>query len=157
MRAVLQRVSEASVSVDGQVVGKIGRGLLIYLGVAAGDQSADIEYTVSKIATLRLFPGRSTEELAKADSRMNLSVGDIGGAILLVSQFTLCGDVRKGRRPSFDGAEKPAVARERYEEALASFRRTGLPVEAGVFQADMQVSSVNDGPVTFILDSRDMR
>jgi D-tyrosyl-tRNA(Tyr) deacylase len=149
MRAVLQRVAEASVSVDGQVVGRIGRGLLVYLGVAAGDQSADIEYTVSKIRDLRVF--------GDGEGKMNLSVADVGGSLLVISQFTLCGDIRKGRRPSFDGAEKPAAARERYEEALASFRRTGLPVEAGVFQADMQVSSVNDGPVTFILDSRDMR
>jgi len=133
------------VSVDGQVVGRIGRGLLVYLGVAAGDQSADIDYIVSKIRDLRVF--------ADAHGKMNLAVGDAGGAILLVSQFTLCGDTRKGRRPSFDGAEKPAAARERYEETLAGLRRTGLPVEAGVFQEDMQVASVNDGPVTFWLDS----
>ena len=145
MRALLQRVAEASVSVDGQVVGAIGRGLLVYVGVAAGDGSADIEYITSKIRDLRVF--------SDADGKMNLSVGEVGGSILLVSQFTLCGDVRKGRRPSFDGAEKPAAARERYEDTLASLRRTGLPVEAGVFQADMQVASVNDGPVTFWLDS----
>lgn len=145
MRALLQRVAEASVSVDGQVVGAIGRGLLVYVGVAAGDGSADIEYITSKVRDLRVF--------SDADGKMNLSVGEVGGSILLVSQFTLCGDVRKGRRPSFDGAEKPAAARERYEDTLASLRRTGLPVEAGVFQADMQVASVNDGPVTFWLDS----
>lgn len=146
MRAVLQRVSEASVSVDGQVVGRIGRGLLIYLGVAAGDQTADIEYIVSKIRDLRVF--------SDADGKMNLSVSDVGGAVLLVSQFTLCGDVRKGRRPSFDAAEKPGVARERYDDTLEALRQTGLPVEAGVFQADMQVASVNDGPVTFWMDSQ---
>lgn len=145
MRALLQRVAEASVSVDGQLVGAIGRGLLVYVGVAAGDGSADIEYITSKVRDLRVF--------SDADGKMNLSVGEVGGSILLVSQFTLCGDVRKGRRPSFDGAEKPAAARERYEDTLASLRRTGLPVEAGVFQADMQVASVNDGPVTFWLDS----
>jgi D-aminoacyl-tRNA deacylase len=145
MRAVLQRVSSASVSVDGQVVGRIGRGLLVYLGVAAGDQTADIDYIVSKIKDLRVF--------ADDEGKMNLSIGDIGGAVLLVSQFTLCGDVRKGRRPSFDGAEKPETAHARYDEMLASLRRTGLSVETGVFQADMQVASLNDGPVTFWLDS----
>jgi len=146
VRAVLQRVSEASVSVDGQVVGRIGRGLLVYLGVAAGDQSADIEYIVSKIRDVRVFGDDA--------GKMNLSVGDAGGSVLLISQFTLCGDLRKGRRPSFDGAEKPEAARARYDETLASLRRTGLTVEAGVFQADMQVASVNDGPVTFLIDSR---
>lgn len=145
MRAVLQRVSEASVSVDGHVVGRIGRGLLVYLGVAAGDGSADIDYIVSKISELRVF--------ADAEGKMNLSVRDTGGAVLLVSQFTLCGDTRNGRRPSFLGAEKPDAARARYEDALAALRQTGLSVEAGVFQADMQVASVNDGPVTFWLDS----
>jgi D-tyrosyl-tRNA(Tyr) deacylase len=134
--------------VDGQVVGRIRRGLLVYLGVAGGDESADIDYIVSKIRDLRVF--------ADEAGKMNLSVGDAGGSVLLVSQFTLCGDVRKGRRPSFDGAEKPEMARARYEETLAGLRRTGLPVEAGVFQADMQVASVNDGPVTFWIDSRDL-
>jgi D-tyrosyl-tRNA(Tyr) deacylase len=146
MRAVLQRVRSASVSVDGQIAGRIGPGLLVYLGVAAGDQTADIEYIVSKIRDLRVF--------GDAAGKMNVSVADVGGAVLLVSQFTLCGDVRNGRRPSFDAAEKPAIARERYEDTLASLRRTGLTVEAGVFQADMQVESVNDGPVTFWIDSR---
>ena len=145
MRAVLQRVSEASVSVDGQVVGRIGRGLLVYLGVAAGDQTADIDYVVSKIRDLRVF--------ADEAGKMNLSVVDAAGSVLLVSQFTLCGDVNNGRRPSFVTAEKPAIARERHDEALAALRRTGLAVEAGVFQADMKVASVNDGPVTFLLDS----
>jgi D-tyrosyl-tRNA(Tyr) deacylase len=118
---------------------------LVYLGVAAGDQSADIDYIVSKIRDLRVF--------SDGEGKMNLSVGDVGGSVLLVSQFTLCGDVRNGRRPSFVGAEKPALARERYDAALAALRSTGLPVEAGVFQADMKVASVNDGPVTFIVDS----
>ena len=146
MRAVLQRVSEASVSVDGQDVGRIGRGLLVYLGVVAGDQSADIEYIVSKIRDLRVF--------ADEAGKMNLSVEDAGGSVLLISQFTLCGDVNNGRRPSFVAAEKPVIARERYDETLATLRRTGLTVEAGVFQADMKVASVNDGPVTFWLDSQ---
>ncbi len=145
MRAVVQRVREASVSVDGQIVGQIDHGLLVYLGVAAGDDGADIEYIVAKVRDVRIF--------SDAEGKMNRSVQDEGGAVLLVSQFTLCGDVRKGRRPAFDGAEKPAEARQRYDETLAALRATGLPVSAGVFQADMQVASVNDGPVTILLDS----
>lgn len=145
MRAVVQRVREASVSVDGQIVGQIAQGLLVYLGVAAGDGPADIEYVVSKVRDLRIF--------SDTDGKMNRSVVDVAGSVLLVSQFTLGGDVRKGRRPSFDGAEKPDVARERYTETLAALRATGLPVSAGVFQADMQVASINDGPVTILLDS----
>jgi D-tyrosyl-tRNA(Tyr) deacylase len=145
VRAVVQRVSEAAVSVNGQVVGRIERGLLVYLGVAAGDGTADIEYIVSKVRDLRIFED--------ADGKMNRSVVDAGGAVLLVSQFTLSGDVRRGRRPSFDAAEVPAVARERYDETLAALRATGLPVEAGVFQAHMHVAAVNDGPVTILLDS----
>ena len=145
MRAVVQRVSEASVSVDGQVVGDIQNGLLVYLGVAAGDGPADIEYIVSKIHGLRIFED--------ADGKMNRSVADAGGAVLLVSQFTLSGDARNGRRPSFIGAEKPDLAKGRYNETLAALRATGLPVAAGVFQAQMHVASINDGPVTILLDS----
>lgn len=132
-------------SVDGQVVGRIGAGLLIYLGVAAGDGAADIEYIVSKARELRIFED--------ADGKMNRSIVDVGGAVLLVSQFTLSGDARKGRRPSFAGAEAPAVARERYDQTTVAMRATGLQVETGVFQADMQVASINDGPVTILLDS----
>ncbi len=145
MRAVVQRVSEASVSVDGQIVGRIARGLLVYLGVAAGDGSADIDYIVSKVRGLRIFED--------GDGKMNHSVVDAGGAVLLVSQFTLSGDARRGRRPSFDAAEAPAVARTRYEETLAALRLAGLSVSAGVFQSHMHVASVNDGPVTILLDS----
>jgi len=145
MRAVVQRVSEASVSVDGRVAGRIDRGLLVYLGVAAGDGPADIEYIVSKVRGLRVFED--------ANGKMNLSVVDVGGAVLLVSQFTLSGDARNGRRPSFITAETPAIARERYDEAMAAMRATGLPVAAGVFQAHMHVASINDGPVTILLDS----
>lgn len=145
MRAVVQRVSEASVSVDGQVAGRIDRGLLVYLGVAVGDGPADIEYIVSKVRGLRIFED--------ADGKMNRSVEDAGGAILLVSQFTLSGDVRNGRRPSFITAETPDVARGRYAEVLDAMRATGLPVAAGVFQAHMHVASINDGPVTILLDS----
>ena len=146
MRAVVQRVSEASVSVDGVLVGRVDRGLLVYLGVAVGDGPADIDYIVSKVRGLRIFED--------ADGKMNRSVEDVGGGVLMVSQFTLSGDARNGRRPSFIGAEVPAVARERYEETLEALRATGLPVAAGVFQAHMQVASVNDGPITILLDSR---
>jgi D-tyrosyl-tRNA(Tyr) deacylase len=133
------------VSVDGQVVGQIGPGLLVYLGVAAGDGSADIDYIVSKVRDLRVFEDET--------GKMNRSVLDTGGAVLLVSQFTLSGDVRKGRRPSFDAAEAPAMARTRYDDALSALRATGLPVAAGVFQSHMRVASINDGPVTILLDS----
>ena len=145
MRAVVQRVSEASVFVGGQVVGRINRGVLVYLGVAVGDGPADIEYIVAKIKDLRIFED--------VEGKMNLSVTDARGSVLLVSQFTLCGDARNGRRPSFIGAEKPAAARETYEATMASLRATGLQVEAGMFQTDMQVASVNDGPITILLDS----
>jgi len=146
MRAVLQRVSAASVTVDGRVVGQIGRGLLVLLGVAVGDTEADLTYIVEKTAGLRVFPD--------ADGRMNVDVRDAGGALLVVSQFTLAGDCRKGRRPSWDGAARPEEARAWYERALAAWRDLGLVVEAGIFQADMQVALVNDGPVTLLLDSR---
>lgn len=132
-------------SVGGQCVGRIGSGLLIYLGVAAGDGAADIEYIVSKARELRIFED--------ADGKMNRSVVDAGGGILMVSQFTLSGDARRGRRPSFAGAEVPVVARERYEQTVAALRSSGLAVETGVFQADMLVSSINNGPVTILLDS----
>jgi D-tyrosyl-tRNA(Tyr) deacylase len=145
MRAVVQRVRDASVSVDGQIVGQVDRGVLVYLGVAVGDGPTDIEYIVSKVRDLRIFEDH--------DGKMNLSVSDIGGSVLLVSQFTLCGDARNGRRPSFIGAEKPAIARELYDSTLTALRATGLTVAAGVFQADMKVSSINDGPVTILLDS----
>ena len=146
MRAVLQRVSRASVTVDGQVVGSIDAGLLALVAVADGDTPADLEYTASKIRNVRFFPD--------ADGRMNRSVADVGGAVLVVSQFTLMGDVRNGRRPGFTGAAAPEVARGAYDDFVARLRGTGLPVETGVFQAHMLVELVNDGPVTIMLDSR---
>jgi D-tyrosyl-tRNA(Tyr) deacylase len=145
MRAVVQRVSEASVSVGGQVVGAIDLGLLVYLGVAQGDAASDREYIAGKIRDLRIF--------ADAAGRMNVSVADAGGSVLLVSQFTLCADTRKGRRPGFDGAAPPDIARAEYEAVADELRSYGLRVETGVFQAHMAVRSVNDGPVTFLLDS----
>ena len=146
MRAVLQRVSSASVTVDGRVIGAITRGLLVLLGVERGDGPSDRDYIVSKIREVRIF--------ADAAGKMNLSVADAGGAVLVVSQFTLSGDVRKGRRPSFDGAAPPAEAKLLYEDAVRALRDTGLRVETGEFQAMMDVALVNDGPVTILLDSR---
>lgn len=146
MRAVLQRVSRASVSVDGRVVGRIEAGLLALVAVADGDTPADLEYIASKIRDLRIFPD--------AEGRMNRSVVESGGALLVVSQFTLMGDVRNGRRPGFTGAAAPDIARRAYEDLVARLRGDGLPVETGVFQAHMHVELVNDGPVTILIDSR---
>jgi D-tyrosyl-tRNA(Tyr) deacylase len=145
MRAVLQRVSEARVEVDGRVAGEIGRGLLVLLGVAHGDTRADGEYLVRKILGLRVFSDDA--------GKMNRSVADMGGALLVVSQFTLYGDCRKGMRPSFDQAARPELARELYEAFVTLLRAQGTKVETGIFQADMKVSLVNDGPVTIIIDS----
>ena len=146
MRAVLQRVSRASVSVDDEVVGRIGRGLVVFLGVAAGDGPADIDYLTSKVCEVRVCPDD--------EGRMNRSVADAGGALLVISQFTLLGDVRKGRRPAFDAAERPAEAQAAYEEVVRRLRDTGIPVETGRFRAHMVVDVVNDGPVTILVDSR---
>src|SRR5262249_41507081 len=146
VRSVVQRVTSASVQVDGRTVGSIGRGLLVFVGVAEGDGTADLEYTASKIREMRVF--------ADEHGRMNRSIGDVGGAVLVVSQFTLMGDVRKGRRPAFDGAAPPAVAREHYDNLVARLKSDGVTVETGEFQAHMDVALVNDGPVTILLDSR---
>lgn len=146
MRAVVQRVHEASVTVEGERVGDIGRGLLVYLGAAKGDEPKDLQYTVDKIAGLRVFPNE--------EGRMSLSVADIGGALLVVSQFTLFGDVRRGRRPSFDGAAEPQEAERLYLELVERLRDRGLAVATGTFRATMLVQSVGDGPVTIQIDSR---
>ncbi len=145
MRAVLQRVRRASVTVDGRVVGVVGHGLLVLLGVGRDDTDRDVDYVAGKIRDLRLF--------ADADGRMNRSVAEVGGAVLMVSQFTLFGDCRRGRRPSYSGAAAPERARELYEALLERLRLHGLPVQAGEFQAMMDVELVNDGPVTVLLDS----
>jgi D-tyrosyl-tRNA(Tyr) deacylase len=146
VRAVVQRVRRASVTIAGETVARIDHGLLVFVGIAAGDGPADRDYLTSKILELRVF--------ADDAGRMNRSVSDAGGAVLVVSQFTLMGDARKGRRPSFDDAEAPERARELYEDFVRTLKRPGVPVETGVFQADMQVDLVNDGPVTVLLDSR---
>jgi D-aminoacyl-tRNA deacylase len=147
MRAVVQRVRRAQVTVADRVVGEIERGLLVLLGAGAGDGPADLEYVVDKVVNLRIFPDDA--------GKMNRSVLDIGGSVLIVSQFTLYGDARSGRRPAFTGALEPVAARELYERALSAVRAAGVPrVEHGEFGADMAVELVNDGPVTILLDSR---
>ena len=145
MRAVVQRVSAASVTVEGRKVGTIGPGLLVLLGVAPGDTEKDGEYLAEKLAGLRIFEDE--------EEKMNRSVAQIGGSILLVSQFTLYGDVRHGRRPSFTQAAPPEEANRLYEDLAQKLRDKGLTVETGQFQAHMEVSLVNDGPVTILLDS----
>jgi D-tyrosyl-tRNA(Tyr) deacylase len=142
----VQRVSSASVTVGGDTVGRIGPGLLVFVGVASGDGPADLDYTAAKIREMRVF--------ADQQGRMNRSVVDVGGQILVVSQFTLLGDVRRGRRPAFDAAAAPDLARSCYEDLVERLRAQGLPVECGVFQAHMDVTLVNDGPVSILLDSR---
>lgn len=146
MRAVLQRVSEARVRVNGEIVGEVGRGLLVLLGVGQGDGEADARFLAEKTAGLRIFED--------AQGKMNLSVEETGGAVLVVSQFTLYGDCRQGRRPGFSAAAPPDLANALYERFVGLLRERGLPVATGVFQAEMAVELVNDGPVTLLLDSR---
>jgi D-tyrosyl-tRNA(Tyr) deacylase len=150
MRAVVQRVSSAVVRVDGEIAGEIGLGLLVLLGVGTGDSRVDADYLSEKIIGLRIFEDDGGPHQAK---KMNLSVAEVGGALLVVSQFTLYGDVRRGKRPSFDSAAPPAVARELYEYFVERVRVTGLCCETGRFQETMQVELVNEGPVTILLDS----
>ncbi|WDI42887.1 D-aminoacyl-tRNA deacylase [Bremerella sp. P1] len=145
MRGVIQRVLEAHVKVDGQVVGQIDQGLVVLLGVAQGDTEADLKYLVEKTIHLRIFEDD--------DGKMNRSVLDVGGSILAISQFTLLGDCRKGRRPSFISAAKPEEATAMYDAYVSRIREQGVTVETGIFQADMKVHLVNDGPVTVMLDS----
>ena len=147
MKAVIQRVTRASVHVEGKTVGQIESGLLVLLGVAKGDGESDGRFLVEKIRTLRIF---SDEQ-----GKMNRSLVDIGGSVLLVSQFTLLGTTTSGRRPSFDSAAPPDEAKRLYEQVVAELRTQGTPVETGVFAASMQVALLNDGPVTFVLDSRE--
>ena len=147
MKALLQRVTEASVSINGEVVGKIGQGLAVFIGVASGDTEKDAQYLAQKIVNLRIF----SDEAGK----FNLSALDIKGELLIVSQFTLLADTKKGRRPSFVEAAPPAQAEELFEQFVEQARATGLKVETGRFQQYMQVEIHNDGPVTILLDSRE--
>ncbi|HWN98325.1 MAG TPA: D-aminoacyl-tRNA deacylase [Blastocatellia bacterium] len=146
MRAVVQRVTSASVSVNGEVTGEIGEGFLVLLGVARDDEEKDADYLADKIINLRIF--------ADDEGKMNRSLLETGGEMLVVSQFTLYGDVRRGRRPSYTDAAEPAKANELYEHFVEQVRSLGLNVETGVFQAMMKVRLTNDGPVTILIDSR---
>ena len=145
MRAVVQRVSRARVNVNGEITGEIGLGLLLLLGVGAGDTHTEADYLAEKAIGLRIFED--------AGGKMNLSVAEVGGALLVVSQFTLYGDARRGKRPSFDAAAPPEQARELYEYFVERVRAAGLRCETGRFQETMQVELVNEGPVTILLDS----
>jgi D-aminoacyl-tRNA deacylase len=145
LRLVIQRVARASVTIDGRIEAQIGKGLLVLVGIAATDTPAQADYLADKLVNLRIF--------ADDEGRMNRSALEVGASLLLVSQFTLYGDCRKGRRPSFDAAAPPALARELYEYAVSAVRTKGLTTATGVFQAHMEVELVNDGPVTLLLDS----
>lgn len=146
MRAVVQRVTFARVRIDGRVAGEIGRGMLVFAGVEKGDGPRDIAYIAGKVNDLRIFNDTA--------GKMNVSLAESGGAVLVVSQFTLCGDSRRGRRPSFDAAESPAAAKPLYEGLVTALRTLNVKVETGEFQAHMDVELTNDGPVTILLDSR---
>lgn len=146
MKVVLQRVTRAVVRVEGEVVGEIGRGVLLLVGIERGDRDEDVEALALRIALLRLFQDDT--------GRMNRSLVDVGGAALVVSQFTLCADLRRGRRPSFDAAEDPARAREQVERFRRALERHGVATQSGRFGAEMAVELVNDGPVTFVLEPR---
>jgi D-tyrosyl-tRNA(Tyr) deacylase len=146
MRSVVQRVSSASVKVGGALVSSIGQGFLVLLGVEEGDRETDVSYTIDKISGLRVFED--------SEGKMNLALGDAGGEVLLVSQFTLLGDCRKGRRPSFTCSAPPDVAERLYLDVAEGLRSRGHKVATGVFRADMEVALVNQGPVTMLLDSR---
>lgn len=146
MRAVVQRVSEATVRVDNKVAGEIGKGLLVFLGIGEGDTEKDLEYLVDKVLGLRIFQDEN--------DKMNLSLLDINGEILVISQFTLYGDVRKGKRPSFTNSAHPDIAERMYLEFIDKCKTKEIKTEKGIFGADMKVSLVNDGPVTILLDSK---
>ena len=144
MRALIQRVTNSDVTVNGQKVAAIGPGMLVLLGVQKDDGEADAAYLAQKVSNLRIFEDQN--------GKMNLSVRDIGGELLVVSQFTLAGDTSRGNRPGFETAEKPEKARRLYEYFVSCLRQTGIPTQTGIFQAEMKVSLLNDGPVTFLLE-----
>ena len=146
MKAVIQRVIRAAVKVQGKTVGSIDKGLLVYLAVAGGDKAGDAEFIAGKIAELRIFEDD--------DGKMNRSLCEVGGKVLIISNFTLCGNCRKGRRPSFDSAADPKTAQELYKITAEKIRAQGLTVAEGIFQAHMHVESINDGPVTLWIDSK---
>jgi D-aminoacyl-tRNA deacylase len=146
VRVVVQRALRAHVEVEGEVIGRIERGLVAFVGAAEGDAQADLDYAVNKTVNLRVFPDER--------GRMMRSLADMGGGLLVISQFTVFGDVRRGLRPSFDGALEPIAAEALYEQFVAAARATGVPVATGRFRADMRVHVENDGPITILIDSR---
>lgn len=146
MRSVIQRVTRAEVRVDGKIIGQIGKGLLVYVGVGRDDEISDVDYMADKVSGLRIFED--------SNGKMNLSVIDTGGSILAVSQFTLYGDVKKGKRPSFTDSAAPQTGEEYYEVFISKLEEQGLKVETGVFGAHMEVDYINDGPVTILVDSK---
>ena len=146
MKIVLQRVKEAAVEVEGRIVGRIGRGICLLIGVEKGDSEEEAEALAGKVTELRIFPDSA--------GKMNLSLGEIGGEVLAISQFTLAGSTKKGRRPSFDGAEEPERAEALINHLARSIKQRGFRVETGVFQAIMDVRLINEGPVTFVLEAR---
>jgi len=146
MKALIQRVSEASVKINGDIVGSICRGVLLFLGIDKGDEEKDIDYLVRKVLNLRIFED--------GEGKMNLSVTDTGGDVLVISQFTLSAEYKKGNRPSFDNAEIPSTAEHLYTTFVNKLKKTGIPVSTGRFGAYMKVSLTNEGPVTFLIDSR---
>ena len=146
MRAVVQRALSARVEVDGEVIGRIEQGLVVFVGAGEDDERSDLDYTVNKVVNLRVFPDER--------GRMTNALGDVGGSLLVISQFTVFGDVRRGLRPSFDGAMEPVKAEALYDEFVAACRAAGAPVQTGRFRADMRVFVENDGPVTILLDSK---
>ncbi len=146
MRAVVQRVLNANVKVDGEVVGEIGKGLLVFLGIGVDDDSKDLDYMVEKISGLRIFEDE--------DYKMNLSLLDINGEMLVISQFTLYGDVRRGKRPSFTDSAQPELAENMYNQFIMKCENKGIRTEKGIFGADMKVELINDGPVTILIDSK---
>jgi D-tyrosyl-tRNA(Tyr) deacylase len=149
MRLLIQRVSEAKVSVDSSTIGSIRIGLLVFVGISREDSFADADYALQKVTGLRIFPD--------GDGKMNCTVQEAGGSLLVISQFTLYGDCRKGRRPSFDRAAPPAAAQDLYKYFVEAARRGPIPVETGMFQAEMKVQLVNEGPVTIWIDTEDRR
>ncbi|MDI6865116.1 D-aminoacyl-tRNA deacylase [Thermodesulfovibrio yellowstonii] len=146
MIALLQRVSKASVEVEGETISEIGKGILVFLGIDKKDTKKDVEYLADKVINLRIFEDNN--------SKMNLSIKDVGGEIMVVSEFTLTGDCRKGNRPSFDKAMPPEEAEKLYRDFIDSLRSKGIPVKEGIFRSFMYVSLINEGPVTFILNTR---